>query len=396
MTSFRFTRHETAGAFADLGTLLPLALSLVVINGLHPTPVLLVPGLLYLWSGWYYRLPMPVQPLKAFSALAIGMGLAPSVIGAGAMVMGLCLLLLGASRLGDWLTRLFTLPIIRGIQVGIGLILLWSAARMISTAAPAALGLSPWMVAAMALALLLALLRSRRLPAGLAVLGFGVGLGLLARPVLSWDLGPGPLRPVLPSGSEMLLALQVLVIPQLPLTFANSVVACADAARSYFGAGVTRVRPRPLLLGLSLANLAAGLVGGMPVCHGAGGMTAHVKFGARTGGAPLIVGGTLVLLALGLGEAAVPLLQVIPRPVLGILLGVIGMQHALLTSDQRGLDLALALVMGALALATGNIAVSLTVGLLVEGVRRWSPLGRRVPTQASLPLPDLDTKRLPS
>jgi MFS superfamily sulfate permease-like transporter len=392
----RFTRHEVAGAFADLGTLLPLALSLVVVNGLHPTPVLLIPGLLYLWCAWFYRLPMPVQPLKAFSALAIGMGLAPSVISAGALLMGLCLLLLGATSLGDRLTRLFTVPIIRGIQVGIGLILLWSAGRMILAPAPGGLRLSSWIIAGIALALLLLLWRSTRLPAGLAVLGFGVGLGLLAGPTFSWNLGPGPLQFALPSGADALLALQVLVIPQLPLTFANSVVACTDAARRYFGDGSARVRPRPLLLDMGAANIAAGMLGGMPVCHGAGGMTAHVKFGARTGAAPVIIGGTLVTLALGFGHAAVPLLQVIPRPVLGVLLGVIGVQHALLAADQRGFDLVLALVMGAVALATGNIAICLVVGLLAEAIRRSVRLARRDPARPSLPLPTLDTERLPS
>ena len=80
--SFKFSLSELSGALGDLGTLLPLAIGLIVINGLNPTTLLLVVGLAYIGSGVYYRIPMPVQPLKALSAIAIALALRPAVISA--------------------------------------------------------------------------------------------------------------------------------------------------------------------------------------------------------------------------------------------------------------------------------------------------------------------------
>ena len=67
-------RREVAGAFADVGVLVPIAVALIVTNGLSPTAVLLPAGLMYLAASWIYRLPVPVQPLKAFGAIAIANG----------------------------------------------------------------------------------------------------------------------------------------------------------------------------------------------------------------------------------------------------------------------------------------------------------------------------------
>src|SRR5262249_2664816 len=103
-------------------------------------------------------------------------------------------------------------------------------------------------------------------------------------------LGPSQLHLPDLSLQTFATAALVLVLPQLPLTFANSCLATADAARTYFGECATRVRPGRLALSLGLANLLAGAISGMPVCHGAGGLTAHRSFGARSGGAPIAMG----------------------------------------------------------------------------------------------------------
>src|SRR5215510_11591749 len=84
----RFDRAELAGAMGDLGVFVPIAVALIVKNGLTPTAVLLPAGLLYVAAGLVYRLPVPVQPLKAFGAIAIAQGLGSSEIAAGALVMG--------------------------------------------------------------------------------------------------------------------------------------------------------------------------------------------------------------------------------------------------------------------------------------------------------------------
>ena len=129
---FRFDRAELAGAVGDLGVLVPIAVALIVKNGLTPTAVLLPAGLLYVVAGLIYRLPVPVQPLKAFGAIAIAHGFGADDIAAGALLMGLLFLVLGASGLLDWVAKVFPHPIIRGIQLSVGLLFCQLAWRLVS------------------------------------------------------------------------------------------------------------------------------------------------------------------------------------------------------------------------------------------------------------------------
>ena len=155
----------------------------------------------------------------------------------------------------------------------------------------------------------------------------------------------------------------MLVLPQLPLTFANSCVATADAAREYFGAAAARVRPGRLAGTLGAANLLAGAISGMPVCHGAGGMTAHRSFGARTAGAPLFIGTVLLVLALGLGAGLATLLAAFPLTILAALLAAAGIMHLGLLRDLRGAHAwSVALTVGALGVLV-NLALGLAAGL---------------------------------
>ncbi len=124
LNSFKFNLQELGGALGDLGTLLPLMVGLILINGLDVTPVLLGVGLFYIGSGLYYRIPAPVQPLKAVAAIAISLSLSASVIGAAGLLMGIILLILSLTNLIRMVVKLFPQPVVRGIQLSIGLILL--------------------------------------------------------------------------------------------------------------------------------------------------------------------------------------------------------------------------------------------------------------------------------
>ena len=362
----RLDRWELAGAFADLGVLVPIAVALIVQNGLSPTAVLLPAGLLYVAAAAIYRLPIPVQPLKAFGAIAIAKGLGVEEIAAGALLMGGIFVALGSTGLIDRAARAFPKPLVRGVQLTVGLLFLKIAWGLV-TDPPASFdahGLPRvWLVLLGALVLASLLLR-RRLPVPLALVAIGVAVVAVtadSRAVL------GPSDVAFPSldGAAFWTALTVLVLPQLPLTFANSCLAAADAARSYFGDAASRVRPGRLAVTLGAANLLSGGIGGMPVCHGAGGLTAHVSFGARTAGAPLAIGATLLVLALGLGAGLGALLAAFPLPILAGLLAGAGVLHIGLLRDlPRGPQLGIALAIGAIGFAT-NLALALGVGLVL-------------------------------
>jgi hypothetical protein len=362
----QFGQGELAGAIADLGVLVPIAVALIVQNGLSASAVLLPAGLLYVAAGLYYRLPVPVQPLKAFGAIAITQGLGANEIAAGALLMGGVFVVLGLSGWLDRVAKIFPVPIIRGIQLAVGL-LFCKLAWTLTTAPPAAFTdhTEPtWWLATGALVVILAgLAMPRRAVALVLFVLILIAVALGAHGPLAF--GPSAIRWPELSMEAFATAAVVLVVPQLPLTFANSCLATADAARTYFGAAAARVQPGRLALSLGAANLLAGSISGMPVCHGAGGMTAHHGFGARTGGTPIILGTALLFLALVLGASLTTLLTSFPIPILAGLLAIAGLLHIALLKDLRKpAHWALAIAVGVTGLLV-NLAVALAAALLV-------------------------------
>jgi MFS superfamily sulfate permease-like transporter len=364
-------RSEVAGAFADVGVLVPIAVALIVTNGLSPTAVLLPAGLLYVVAAWVYRLPVPVQPLKAFGAIAIASGLGMNAIAAGALLMGVIFLILGTTGLIDWAARAFPRPLIRGVQLTVGLLFLKIAYTLVTQPPTAFIDHTverPWLVG-LSLGCAVLALALRRHPIALALIAVAVVTIAVRAQGFAW--GPSAISLPHLDLATFGAAFVVLVIPQLPLTFANSCLATADAARTYFGPAAERVRPGRLATTLGAANLFAGAIGGMPVCHGAGGMTAHRAFGARTGAAPAIIGATLVVLAIAFGAGLAGLLTAFPLPILAGLLAVSGLLHiALLRDLAKPSHWAIALAIGMIGFLS-NLAIALAVGLAVWWGTAW-------------------------
>ncbi len=365
--------REASGSVADLGVFVPIAVALIVSNGLSPTAVLLPAGLAYLAVAAVYRLPVAVQPLKAFGAIAIAVGADADVIAAGALLMGAVFVLLGATGWLDRLARTFPRPVVRGVQLAVALTFARIAWGLVADA-PAAFVQQPGVAVTAVVAVVAAAALLRWPVLALAVVGIGLVVAVaLAAP----DGGPGPSSLVVPTpdGAAFVSAALLLVLPQLPLTFANSCLAPADAAREYFGGRASRVTPSRLALSLGAANIVAGGIGGMPVCHGAGGLSAHHAAGARTWRAPVLIGGLLVVVALAAGRGLGGVLAAFPLPVLAALLVVAAVAHARLLRDVRGLGAwVVVAAVGVLGVAV-NLAVGMVVGLAINLLGRL--VGRR-------------------
>jgi SulP family sulfate permease len=372
----RFDRRELAGAVADLGVLVPIAVALIVANGLSPTAVLLPAALLYLGNAFIYGLPLPAQPLKAFGAIAIAEGLGADEIAAGALLIGTIFFMAGRLGLLDLAARAFPRALVRGIQLTVGLLFLQIAWGLV-TEPPKAFAdhaLEPSWALPLGLAALTVALVLKRAGVSLVLVLAGVAVMLI---VAADELAFGPSAVALPSldTATLAAAFTVLVLPQAPLSFANSCLAPADAARVYFGERAERVRPGSLATTYGVANLFAGSISGMPVCHGAGGLTAHYSFGARTAGAPLVMGTALLVLALGAGAGLAAVLPAFPLPILAALLAAAGLLHLGLLRDLRGFwSWTLALSVGAVGFAL-NLLWALALGLaawwLARGLR-WA------------------------
>ncbi len=371
----------------DLGTLLPLAVALITQNHMNATSVFLVVGLAYIIAGLFYRLPVPVQPLKAVAAIAIVGGLSPSVISASALLMAAFLLLMAGTGAISQVAKLFPKVIIRGIQLGVGLILVKTGllpvskkqviiggnaglATLVNLSIPAG-----WLIAVVLGFVFILFLRNGKLPASLVLLGSGIPVGMLWGSFLelpSLHFGLSLPTVTIPSLTDLSTAPVLLVIPQIPLTIGNAIFATVDTAKAYFGPQAKRVTPKALLATMGVANLGAGLLGGMPVCHGSGGLTAHFRLGARTGGAPVLIGIPFLAIALFLDGNVVPIFALVPYAVLGVLVIFVGVQHSLLVRDLRNKkEILVALAVAIPGLLTANLAIGMASGICLYLALIW-------------------------
>ncbi len=390
--AFIFSLAEFSGALADLGVMLPLILALISLNGMDATATFVGIGVAYMLTALAYRLPVPVQPLKSVSAVALALGLAPAVIVTGALWNAAAFLGMGLMGLDRWVRRAFPLPVVRGIQLGLAW-LLYKSAWSLLTKTPegwqGGFALSGrtivwlWVLVGGAVACLLLFLLWRRDFAALGVVVFGVGISAfhVGLPPLAWHPTIPRLLPLIPTWDQLWQGLVLLALPQIPLSLGNSVYATADAARKYFGERANHVTERRLMLTMGASDAITAALGGVPVCHGCGGLTAHYRFGARSGGAPLMLGGMFLVLGLLGSQPSMELFRLIPFPVLGVLLFYVGFQHMLLARDLRGLQPWLtALLVLALAIGTGNLAIGFVSAAAFYHLWNW--VASRSPARA--------------
>jgi len=278
----RFDRSELAGAFGDLGTLVPFVVGYITIARLDPQGVLLGFGLLALGTGFYFRTPMSVQPMKAIASVAVTQPhlVTPGAIFASAIVTGLFWLGMGISGAVSWLAALTSRPVVRGIVLGLGLSFILEGVTFMQQGP---------LMAVPAVALTFFLLGQPRVPAMLILLAYGAAAALSLDASLVHDLGnlaPSfrlpTLRMPLLSWPEVITGTLVLAVPQVALTLGNAVIATAEEHNSLFPHRPVSVRL--LALDHGLMNLVAAPLGGVPMCRGAGGMAGHIRFGPRTGG----------------------------------------------------------------------------------------------------------------
>ncbi|MHB2156118.1 putative sulfate/molybdate transporter [Calditrichota bacterium GD2] len=367
----QFTLSEFSGSVGDLGTLLPLAFALIVFNGFSSAIIFFLFGVIYLLTGWFYRVPVSVQPLKAMSVIAIGQGFSPEFLAGTSVLYGLLMVFLALTGLIRWLQNWFTPALVRGIQFGIGLILTQKALELVwQKGILLHLDNSSLSLGFLLLALFLAIIWwfqvKKDLPAALIM----IFLSILF--IAIW--GPAPpiregqhlsLKLHLPDFSIWKEALIFLIIPQLPLTLGNAVYAANDSCHTLWGKQAQRVTPTRLAFSIGLSDVLIGLFKGFPVCHGAGGMGAHAQFGARTGGATMIIGAVLVISAL------VPALNqfifLIPVPLLAAMLIFDSYRMMIMVRRLEGWQpLFVALLVGGISFLTRNLTIALVAGFLTE------------------------------
>jgi predicted benzoate:H+ symporter BenE len=315
-------------------------------------------------AGFVYRTPFPVQPMKAIGAAAITQSsqmaalTSPTVMGAG-VVTGLLWLLLGATGLAHRLVRWVPRPALMGVVMGLGFSFMLEGIRMMAQ--------SPWIGAGL-LALTLVLLARSRFPAMAVLLAIGAAIALFDEPALATQLAAIHLSPRLPtfswptlSWTDLWVGAVFLALPQLPLTFGNALISITEENNHLFPD--RPVTERRVAFSTGLMNLWSSALGGIPMCHGAGGMAGHVQFGARTGGASVMLGVLLLAVGLFLSDSVALLFRLFPAAVLGVILFLAGTQLALNGKDAGTDKVDRFVVLTTAAFAIWNVGLAVLFGM---------------------------------
>jgi len=373
-TRNKYDLQELAGAFGDLGTLIPFVVAYISIVKMDPGGILLAFGTALIAVGLLYKTPFPVQPMKAIGAVAItqsigAVTLTPLMVAGAGVVTAAMWLFLAATGLARWIAKWVPRSALLGVVMGLGFTFMLEGIRMMA---------GSWPVATVLLAGTL-LVMSRSKPAAMMLLlAVGVGIALLGRPELMGALSlvkpafqlPAFTWPAL-GGQDLWLGMLLLALPQLPLTFGNAFVAITEENNRLFPD--RPVTTRQVAYSTGFLNLWSSALGGIPMCHGAGGMAGHVKFGARTGGSSVMLGILLTVLALFFARSVDTLFLLFPPAVLGVILFIAGTELALRSRDPQAEkeDRFVVIATAAFAVLHVGVAVLFGVAAHVASKRGW-------------------------
>jgi len=358
----RITLEEIAGAVGDFGTIFPILLGVAIVcPDVNISHFFLFFAAWFIITGLYYRLPIPIEPMKAIGAIVIAEGLCGGEIVASGIIVGALFLVLGLVGGMTWLGDRIPKSVIRGVQAGLALLLLKTSFGYI---------ISDVLFAAFSIAIILAFFiasQRTRVPdvSALLVLLIGLAAGIATQGMPPFRLMPLPTL-ILPVPADFIAGTWDLALPQIPLTIANAILATSLLTYDLFPK--KGVDPDRLSRTIGAMNLISTPLGGFPMCHGAGGLAAMYRFGARTGGANIIAGIFILIFAVAFAPPEV--LTLIPFGVFGALLVFVALElgkHSVKTDSY--------LVTGVIAVLTlmVGLTVAFIVGMVLAYALKWWP-----------------------
>lgn len=348
----RFNKQEFAGSFGDIGTDLPLIIAMITAAGLHAPSVLIVFGLMQISTGLIYKIPMPVQPLKAMATLVIAQQIGGNILLGAGLSIGIVMFLLSISGLLGKISMIIPKAVIRGLQLGLGLSLCLLAFKKYIPND----GFYGYVIAILSFIIILIFIDSKKYPASLIVVSLGLVYALIFKVNLSSLIDSfGVNLPVfsMPNVDDISKGFILLALPQIPLSIGNSIIATKQVSEDLFPEK-KNITIKKIGLTYSFMNLIIPFVSGIPSCHGSGGIAGHYAFGGRTGGSVVIYGFMYVILGLFFGNNFAKVIQVFPLPVLGVVLVFEGLALMSLIKDQLN--------------EKKNLIISLLVGVIAAGM----------------------------
>ena len=314
--SFEFNLRELAGSMGDFGTLFPLAIGYIAVCGLNPAGFLVMMGVANIVTGLLYRLPIPIEPMKVLAVVAIAQHWTPSMVYASGFGMGIVWTVFALIGVMKWIAKVTPDSVIRGIQVALGIILAIEAIKMISTW---------WVIGVLSIITGLVLGRNRYAPAAIVLMALGLVI-MIVKGQFNLVESPRLTLPIITGFSprEVWQSFLQAGLAQIPLTATNAVIATSALIKSYWPE--KPVSESRLSLNMGIMNLILPFFGGMPLCHGAGGLAGQYYFGARTGGANIIEGLIEIAMGLFLAGSIAGLFSVFPVAIIGAMMFLVGVE----------------------------------------------------------------------
>ncbi|HWT81097.1 MAG TPA: putative sulfate/molybdate transporter, partial [Candidatus Methylomirabilis sp.] len=276
---------------------------------------------------------------------------------------------MGLSGAVTWIEKITRRPVVQGIVLGLGLGFIVEGVKMTR---------GDLLLAAVAVAMTFLLLSYPRFPAMLALLALGAGVALVREPTLLGDLARMSFHFRLPTTGltqigwgDVATGILVLGLPQLPLTLGNAIISTVEENNTHFPDRPITVKT--VALDHAALNLVGTALGGIPMCHGAGGMAGHIRFGAKTGGALVILGSLVLFVGLFLADSVATLFKCFPSVILGVILLFGGLELAANAKGGSTSKEERYIVFLTAGLAMWNMGVAYLVGLLlaIACERKW-------------------------
>jgi len=354
----RFNLSELAGSLGDFGTIIPLILAVALVSDVNPRYILLFFGIWFIITGLFYRLPIPLEPMKAVAVIVIAGTIGSGEIAAAGLILGVIFLVLGYGRFFGFISKWVPQSVVRGIQLGLALLLFKSSVGFVVK--------DPtfFIVGVAIIGAFLLLTRYRNIPDLSAIVVIAVGLvgGIAIYGLPPISLIPPP-QLVIPLPTDFSTAFSTLVLPQVVLTITNAILATSLLTKDLF---TQDIPPKRFSTTIGLMNLTSVPFGGFPMCHGAGGLAGQYRYGARTGGANVYAGLIFIILALFFTSPQV--LSIIAVGVLGALLVFVGIEMCRYSFKTD--SLLVTVIIGVLALVS-SMTLAFVVGMIVAYLLAW-------------------------
>ena len=332
----KFGINELAGSVGDFGTIFPIILGVALVSDVNLSTIFLFFAIWFTAIGLYYNIPIPVEPMKAIGAVVIAEGLSAPEIAASGIIVGVLFLAIGYLKGMKKIQKYIPESVIRGVQAGLAIILLKTSFGFVVNDLSFA-------VISVAIVLLFMIISAKtKIPdvSALIIIGVGIAAGFMTYGIPTPQMIALP-QLIIPVPADFIYTSWHLVIPQIPLTLTNAILATSLLAFDLFR---KEVEPDKLAKTIGTMNIISCPLGGFPMCHGAGGLAAHYRFGARTGGSNIFAG--IIMLGFAFFFATPAMLQIIP------------------TGIFAGLLIFVALTLGQSAAKTDSWMVTIAIGIL--------------------------------